>query len=145
MFLLPASVAPSFRLPDSRSWRRVARIAPLAAFHLAAFTIAIATETGVARLVMFVAAWGLLNFIWLVLLRRPALSAALSMTILVTLIFVSRFKFDVLWMSASFVDVMIVDADTFAFLWMMFPAVRMTAAVVLVVAIPLIFVLWRSD
>src|SRR5437868_3613062 len=128
MSLFPASLAPPFAPFGTWSRRRAVCLAPLATFHLAAFLIAVWTETGLARIVMFAAAWGLVNFFWLVLLRRPAISAALSMTLLVTLIAVSRFKFDVLWMAASFVDVMIVDADTIAFLWMMFPSVRITAA-----------------
>src|SRR5262249_9770172 len=143
MSLLPAYLAPPFRPIDSLSYRRFARIAPLVTFHLTAFAIAVATETGIARIAMFVAAWGLLNFFWLALLRRPALSAALSLTILVALIFVSRFKFDVLWMAATFVDVMIIDADTFAFLWMMFPAVRLTTVVALILAVPIVFVFWK--
>src|SRR5438552_12198087 len=121
MVSFPLSRAPRFALLDAWSRHRIARLAPLVTIHLAAFAIAVGTETGIARFAMFVAAWGLLNFFWLILLRRPAISAALSLTLLVMLIFVSRFKFDVLWMAASFVDVMIIDADTFAFLWMMFP------------------------
>ena len=117
-------LASPLALLDAWSQHRVARLVPLLTFHLAAIAIAVGTETGLARIVIFFAAWGLVNFFWLTLLGRPTIAAALSSTLLVTLIFVSRFKFDVLWMAASFVDVMIIDADTVAFLWMMFPAVR---------------------
>src|SRR5712675_543649 len=138
-------LATQVALFDAWSRHRIARLAPLVTLHLAAFAIAVATETGVARIAMFIAAWGFVNFFWLVLLRRPGLSATLAFAILVTLIAISRFKFDVLWTTASFVDVMIIDADTFSFLWMMFPTVRGAAEIAVVVAIPLAFVIWRVD
>ena len=56
--------------------------------------------------------------------------------LLVVLIVVSRFKFDVLWMTLSFIDVMVIDADTFAFLMMMFPKVRAAAIAAAVLLIP---------
>jgi phosphoglycerol transferase MdoB-like AlkP superfamily enzyme len=141
---MPRSV---HRIALLEAWtrHRVARLLPFALFHLAALAILVWSETTPARMVMFLASWGFLNFFWLVLLRRPGLSAALSFAVLVILITVSRFKFDVLWMAASFVDVMIIDTDTFAFLWMMFPSVRVAAALALIIALPLIFVLWRID
>jgi hypothetical protein len=138
-------MARRFALLETWSRHPVARLLPLVIFHGAAIAIAAWSETGFARFVMFAATWGLLNFFWLALLRRPGLSAALSFAMLAALITISRFKFSVLWMSASFVDIMIIDADTVAFLWMMFPAVRTLAAIVIVVAIPLVFVLWRID
>jgi phosphoglycerol transferase MdoB-like AlkP superfamily enzyme len=145
MSSFPVFLASPLALLDAWSQHRVARLVPLLTFHLAAIAIAVGTETGLARIVIFFAAWGLVNFFWLTLLGRPTIAAALSSTLLVTLIFVSRFKFDVLWMAASFVDVMIIDADTVAFLWMMFPAVRIAAAITVLAAIPLLFVLWRID
>jgi len=60
--------------------------------------IAVWSETGLARIVMFAAAWGVCEFLLAGLVAPAALSAALSMALLVTLIAVSRFKFDVLWM-----------------------------------------------
>ena len=99
-------------------------IAPVALFHLAALAIMLWSENNLLSMAVFALAWGFVNAVWLVLLRRPALAAALSLVIFAVLIIVSRFKFDVLWMSLSFIDVMIIDADTFAFLMMMFPTVR---------------------
>ena len=92
------------------------RVAPLALFHLSALAIMLWSEIHLLAMAVFALTWGLVNFLWLVLLRRPALAAALSLVLFVVLIMVSRFKYDVLWMSLSFIDVMIIDADTFAFL-----------------------------
>jgi phosphoglycerol transferase MdoB-like AlkP superfamily enzyme len=120
-------------------------IAPVALFHLAALAIMLWSEITLLSVVVFVLAWGFVNGVWLVLLRRPALAAALSLVLFAVLIIVSRFKFDVLWMSLSFIDVMIIDADTFAFLMMMFPSVRTAAIVAVLIFIPLAIAAWRLD
>jgi DNA-binding NarL/FixJ family response regulator len=142
---LLASLATRLTLVDTLSQHRVARLAPVAAFHLAAFAVMLWSEIGPARMAVFVATWGLLNFFWLLLLRRPGLSAALSFAMLAALIVISRFKFQVLWMTASFIDVMIIDSDTFAFLWTVFPSVRTMAIIAPLVAVPVVVLLWRLD
>jgi phosphoglycerol transferase MdoB-like AlkP superfamily enzyme len=125
-----------------RGWLRVA---PLALFHLAALAIMLWSEVTLVAAAVFALTWGCLNFLWLTLLRRPALAAALSLMLFVILIMVSRFKYDVLWMSLSFVDVMIIDADTIAFLVMMFPSVRTASIIAAIVFIPIAMVIWRID
>ena len=57
----------------------------------------------------------------------------------------SRFKFQVLWMTVTFIDVMIIDSDTFTFLWAVFPKLRTLAIVVLATAVPLGILIWRAD
>src|SRR5262245_38821207 len=101
--------------------RRLLRIAPAAAFHVAALAVMLWSEIGPREKAVFALSWIFVNCVWLALLRRPALSAALSFVLFVVLIVVSRFKFDVLFMTLSFIDVIVADADTFAFLLMMFP------------------------
>src|SRR5262249_50450401 len=81
--------------------------AVVASIHISAFAIMLWSEVDVVARTTFVLAWGFLNFFWLAVLRRPALSAALSLVMLVVLILLSRFKHDILFMTASFVDVMI--------------------------------------
>ena len=73
----------------------MARVAPVAVFHLAALAVMVWSEEGPIRMAAFLLTWGMLNFFWLALLRRPALSAALSFAMLVILVMVSRFKFKV--------------------------------------------------
>src|SRR5262245_58532160 len=121
------------------------RIAPLALFHLVALAIMLWSEIALLSAAVFALTWGCLNFLWLMLLRRPALAAALSLVLFVILIMVSRFKYDVLWMSLSFIDVMIIDADTIAFLVMMFPNVRTASMVAALVFITIVIVVWRTD
>ena len=60
-------------------------------------------------------------------------------------IWISRFKHQVLWMTANFMDLMIIDAETVAFLWTILPEVRIIGFVTAVVAVPVLVLLWRVD
>jgi hypothetical protein len=139
------SLTRRFSPADSLSREGLARIVPVAAFHLAALAVMVWSEEGPVRMAAFLLTWGMLNFFWLALLRRPALSAAVSFLIVVVLVMVSRFKFAVLWMTASFIDVMVIDADTFAFLWQVFPNIRTVVIVAAILAGPLAVLLWWID
>ena len=96
--------------------RRLGAVALLAVLHLAAAGLLIWSEDDLAARMAFVLTWGLLNFFWLVLLQRPMTAAALSLALIVILIALSQFKHAVLMMTATFVDVMIIDLATFSFL-----------------------------
>ena len=80
-----------------------------------------ATEADRVAKAAFLLSWALLNFFWLALVRRPIVAALLSLELVVALTLLSRFKFDKLWMTVDFVDVMIIDRDTSAFLLTVFP------------------------
>jgi len=119
--------------------------AVLAAIHLAAVAIMLWSEVDLVAKTTFVLAWGFLNFFWLAVLRRPGLSAALSLAMLIVLILLSRFKHHMLFMTASFVDVMIIDADTFAFLMTASSELRFAVGAVFVIGVPTLILLWRLD
>ena len=89
--------------------------------HLGALVILLRTETDFSSRASFLLAWGILNFFFIALLRRPALSGALSLTLVVMLVLLSRLKHDVVQMTANFVDVMVIDRDSAAFLFTIFP------------------------
>lgn len=120
-------------------------IAAIATLHGAALVSIGWTEYGSFAIVVALLTWILFNCMWLVLLRRPALSAALSLIMLESLIALSQFKFNILEMTVSFFDFLIVDADTVRFLMMIFPVLRITFMVMAVVAVPILFLLWRLD
>jgi hypothetical protein len=126
-------------------WRRRFDIAILAALHLAALAIMAVSEFELVPRLAFILTWSLLNFLWLALLRRPVLSAALSLAIVIVLIEISRFKFRVLFMTASFIDVMVIDSETFTYIATVFPKVRWAAAATLMLAIPLAAAFWYFD
>ena len=117
----------------------------LACLHLAAVAVMAATETDLVSKAAFVLAWILLNGLWLIVLRRPTLAAALSLVIIVVLILLSRLKHDVLAMTVNFVDVMVIDLDSATFLFTIFPDLGRNVVIAAAVAIPLLLVIWRLD
>jgi hypothetical protein len=122
-------------------WRLLAVASP----HLGALMAMLDTETDFSSRLGFVLAWGILNCFWLALLRRPALSGALSLTLVVILVLVSRLKHDIVQMTANFVDLMVIDRDTVAFLFTIFPNLRWSAIGAAVLLIPLMAALWLLD
>jgi len=142
---------PSFAVLASR-WgaiigtrRQAFRIGIIALIHLAALAILALTENALEQKLAFVLTWGLLNFLWLAALRRPAVSAALSLVMIVVLVLLSQLKYQVLWMTGDFVDVMVIDPDTVAFLFAIFPGLRWIVLAAVVVTVPVLVLLWRFD
>lgn len=127
--------------------QRLVRFNLVAAFllHLAAFACLVLTEADPLGRSLFLLTWGLLNFTWLLLLRRPVISAALSLAMVVIVILVSQFKFDITWMTITFLDILIIDTDSFAFLLKIFPDLRTSLLIAAAVAIPVAGLLWFSD
>jgi hypothetical protein len=122
-------------------WRWLAVAAP----HLAACAVMLQTETDTMSRVGFALSWGLINFLWIAALRRPALSGALSLTLVVILILLSRLKHDIVQMTANFVDLMVIDRDTVAFLFTIFPNLRWSAIGAGLAVLPLMYALWWLD
>jgi phosphoglycerol transferase MdoB-like AlkP superfamily enzyme len=121
------------------------RLLAVTAPQLAALVLMFQTETDFDSRLCFLLSWGVLNFLWIALLRRPALSGALSLTMVVVLVLLSRFKHDVAQMTVNFVDVMVVDRDTVAFLFTIFPNLRWSVIATGLVTIPLMYALWWLD
>src|ERR1700689_1811288 len=122
-------------------WRLLAVAAP----HLAALAVMFETETDLGSRTGFLLSWGILNFFWIALLRRPALSGALSLTLVVVLVLLSRLKHDIAQMTANFVDLMVIDRDTLAFLFTIFPHLRWSVVAAALVLVPLMYALWWLD
>src|SRR5262249_36527874 len=118
--------------------RRGGGLALLAALHLAAFGVWLWTEVDLAAQAAVALTWSLLNFFWLSLLRRPLTSAALSLAMIVVLVLVSQFKHGVMMMTATFVDVMIVDVATFTFLMTIIPGLAWKVGLAVLLAIPVL-------
>jgi hypothetical protein len=137
----PSTAVVSTGLGSIGIWRRLAVAAP----HLAALGLMLQTETDFSSRLCFVLSWGILNFVWIALLRRPALSGALSLTLVVVLVLLSRFKHDVAQMTVNFVDLMVIDRDTVAFLFTIFPDLRWSVILTGTVTIPLMYALWWLD
>ncbi|MEA2906983.1 MAG: hypothetical protein QOI12_4370 [Alphaproteobacteria bacterium] len=121
------------------------RVAMVAALHLAALAILVQTEYAPEQKAAFLLTWGLLNFFWLALLRRPGLAAALSLAMVVVLVLLSQLKYKVLWMTVNFVDLMIIDPDAVSFLFTIFPDLGWMVLGVAAVALPALALIWRFD
>jgi len=122
-------------------WRLLAVAAP----HLAALAVMLQTETDFGSRIGFLLSWGILNCFFIALLRRPALSGALSLTLVVVLVLLSQLKHDIVQMTANFVDLMVIDRDTAAFLFTIFPNLRWSVILAAFVTIPLMYALWWLD
>ncbi|MBB5047240.1 phosphoglycerol transferase MdoB-like AlkP superfamily enzyme [Rhodopseudomonas rhenobacensis] len=122
-------------------WRMLAVVPP----QLAALALMLHTETDFNGRLGFLLAWGLLNCAWIAALRRPALSGALSLTMVVMLVLLSRLKHDIVQMTANFVDLMVIDRDTIAFLFTIFPELRWSVIGTVLLIIPLMYALWWLD
>ena len=120
-------------------------IAATALFHVTAVLNILQTEYGFFATTVALLTWTFLNLFWIAVLRRPAVSAALSLMMIGTLIVLSQFKFNILEMAISFFDFLIVDADTTRFLLMIFPELRNVIIAAAAVGVPLIILLWRID
>src|SRR5882724_1788450 len=135
------SVTSAAALASVGIWRLLAVAAP----HLAALVVMLQTEADFGSRIGFLLSWGILNFFFIALLRRPALSGALSLTLVVVLVLLSRFKHDVVQMTANFVDLMVIDRDTAAFLFTIFPNLRWSVIGAALVIIPSMYALWWLD
>lgn len=121
------------------------RVALVAAPQLAALAILIVTEVDTVSRVAFLASWIAVNFLLVALTRRPAISGALSLAMLAVLILLSRLKYDVVLMTVNFVDVMMIDRGSFAYLFTIFPHLWQPVGLALAVASPLAYLTWRFD
>jgi hypothetical protein len=117
----------------------------LAALHLIAVGILAWTEYDWVGPAIFMLAWATLNFTFIALLRRPAISAALSLCLFVAVIMLSQLKFSILWMVINFFDVLIIDSDTAAFLLSIFPDLRIMVVIGVLIVVPALMLIWRID
>jgi phosphoglycerol transferase MdoB-like AlkP superfamily enzyme len=113
--------------------------------HLAALAVLLSTEYGPFAITLSLLAWVFVNCLLLCVLPRPAVCAALALAVMVLLIALSRFKFEILQLSLTFLDFLIIDRDTFSFLLSVFPRLQMQLLMAGLVAVPLLWLIWRFD
>src|SRR5664280_3396699 len=136
-----------YRLMPTEAISRRERVASCltAILHLVALIMMAATEVDLVAKAAFLLVWALLNFFWLGLFRRPVVAALISIEFVVALTLLSRFKYDKLWMTVDFVDLMIIDQDTSAFLLTAFPSLRGWIALAATGTAGLLIAAWRLD
>jgi|SRR5262245_18092981 len=125
--------------------RHAGQLALLIAFNGVALGILLWSEAELAAQAAFLLTWGVLNGFWLAVLRRPLTAAALSLALIVVLIVLSQFKYGVLMMTATFVDLMVVDLATFSFLMGIIPGLGWQVGVVVLLAILIGALVWQLE
>jgi hypothetical protein len=131
---------------DTGVARFLLRAGPVLIVHLAAFVVLLRTEYyDIPRVGSFVLTWGLLNFGWMALLRRPGVSAVMSLAMVVILIKVSELKYNVIWQTVSFVDLMVIDWGSLAYLLAIFPGLSVTVAAGIALSAMILVLVWRLD
>ena len=148
MSKISASVEPGASRTGSPAWRDArfyAGVGAVAALHLAALAVLLFWEYGPFAITLSLLAWLFVNCLFLLVLPRPGVSAALALGFVVLLIALSRFKFDILQLSLTFLDFLIIDRDTFSFLLSVVPGLRTQLIVAAVLAAPLLWGIWRVD
>jgi len=113
--------------------------------YLTALFILMSTEYGPFAITVALLTWALLNFLWLIVLRRPGVAAALSLALVAMLIGLSQFKYGITQLTLTFLDFLIIDRDTFSFLQSIFPQLRTKSIALAVIAVPLMWLVWRAD
>jgi hypothetical protein len=117
----------------------------IVAVHLAALAVLLFTEYGPFAITLSLLAWVFVNCLLLSMLPRPGICAALALALVVILIALSHFKFGILQLTLTFLDFLIIDRDTFSFLLSVFPRLQLQLALAGLVAVPLLWLIWRFD
>jgi hypothetical protein len=134
-----------FGSSDASSVRVRCAIGLLIALHAIALVLMSQTEVGLVGKAAFLLVWAGLNLAAAVLWRRPIPAAISSLALLGTLILLSQFKHEKLWLTVDFVDLMIIDRDTTAFLLQALPKLRLPAATGVIVLSGLLIAASRFD
>src|SRR5215467_2801565 len=121
------------------------RLALIALPHILALAVMAATEFSSTAMAAFLLAWGIFNFVGIALTRRPLFAGLVSLVLMTLLVLLSQLKYNVLMMTANFVDLMIVDTDTVSFLFTIFPGLKVIVALSVAALIPLLICAWRLD
>ena len=103
------------------------------------------TEYGPFAISMSLLAWLFANCLVLLFLPRPGIAAALSLMLTVILIAFSRFKFDILQLSITFLDFLMIGRDTFSFMLSVFPRLKLPLLLAALAAGPVLWLIWRTD
>jgi hypothetical protein len=121
------------------------RVALVALPQLAALIILVLTEVDTISRAAFLLSWMALNLVLITLTRRPAISGALALGMLTVLILLSCLKYDVVQMTVNFIDVMMIDRASAAYLFTIFPTLWQSVSLVLLIVVPLAYAFWRFD
>ena len=124
---------------------RTRRVALIALPHILALAVMVATESSMTAMAAFLLTWGIFNFVAIALTRRPLFAGLISLVLMTLLVLLSQLKYNVLMMTANFVDLMIVDTDTVSFLFTIFPSLKTAVTLAAAALVPLLICAWRFE
>src|SRR3954471_18780078 len=113
--------------------------------HAAVLVVMVLTEGGPVAQSTFLGTWALFNCFWLVVLRRPAVAGTLSLGMIVALIQLSRLKYEMIWMTANFLDVWILDTDSISYALSVMPTLDRSILLSFALPIPILALVWWLD
>src|SRR5215471_1655102 len=122
--------------------KRVVNAALIGLVNLIALVLMAWSEPDVTSRLVFCLTWGAFNFLALAFLRRVLVSAVLSLAIIVALVLLSRLKYEIVWTTASFLDVWIVNADAVDFLLSIKPNLLAEVLLALALVLSVLGLVW---
>jgi hypothetical protein len=126
-----------------RGWRLRAIL--VVAVYAAAGAVLIFTEYGPFATALSFLTLALLIFTGIAILGRPGIAAALSLALIAALIALSQFKYGILQLTLTFLDFLIIDSDTVAFMNSVFPGLRGQLGLAALLFLPLLWLIWWFD
>src|SRR5712671_6270654 len=128
---------------SARGWRL--RATAVALVYAAAGAVLILTEYGPFATTLSFLTLALLIFTGVAIFGRPGIAAALSLGLMAALIALSQFKYGILQLTLTFLDFLIIDSDTVAFMNSVFPSLRGQLALAALLSVPALWLIWRLD
>lgn len=144
MTLLPI-VSLSQTEPSSRTWRFWLRCALVAAPVLLAIGILHATEYGPFATTLSLATFAFLTGLGILVFRRPGIATGIALLAIAILISLSKLKFDIVQLTLTFLDFLMIDPDTASFLATTFPTLRVQLLLGATAIVPALALLWWLD
>jgi phosphoglycerol transferase MdoB-like AlkP superfamily enzyme len=135
------AVAPATGPPAAGLWR----VVPVAALYAACVLVLLRTEYGPFAVSLSLVTLAFVCCLGTAVFGRPGIAAALSLIAFVILIALSRLKFDVTQLTLTFLDLLLIDPDTFSFLITTHPSLRWQIALGVTLALPLLWLVFRLD
>jgi hypothetical protein len=146
---LPSRAGPRIKAGAAGCWRMIRqaplRTAMIAAVHGLAVYVLAAVEYGPFAITLALLAWAFLNFLCLALFKRPGIGAIMALLLIAALIVLSQFKYGITQLTLTFLDFLIIDRDTIAFMQSIFPQLWNGLLIAAIVALPILWVIWRAD
>jgi len=121
------------------------QVALVVALYAGCAAILYTTEYGLFARSLSLATLAFTCCLGIAVFARPGIAAALSLVTFAILIALSQLKFDITQLTLTFLDLLLIDPDTFSFLVTTHPGLRWQIALGGLLALPLLWLVFRLD